>query len=192
MTVWMSRFTEHTPHRVDETANKSHCRAPPESLVHCEHRRRFGSWIRSAVGSCSKFGDGVLCVRMHTNCDFGKHGFMTRAETFAKCLMWYCAALGLAPLPYLAFGQRELISWCLIGFPSLIGLVFKMHEGSNAVPILVIGYALHIGLVAKAMSARNQAVSKIFYRIFCAILVADVCVAWFGPFFFLLVLRPGE
>ena len=54
----------------------------------------------------------------------GRVGPITRTETFAKCVVWYIAALVLAPLPYLAFGTREFIPWCVIGPPSLLALVF--------------------------------------------------------------------
>jgi hypothetical protein len=117
---------------------------------------------------------------------------MTPTETFAKCLVWYIAALLLAPLPYFVFGQRELIPWCMVGLPSLLALIFLVHAGPNPIPFIVAGYLVQIGLAAKAIYGHSQRVRKWCYLIFCCLLVLDVCVAWFGPILALLILRPGE
>ena len=117
---------------------------------------------------------------------------MTGTETFVKCVVWYIVALVLAPLPYVVFGQRELIPWCMIGLPSLPVLVFLMHEGPDPTPIIVVGYLVQIALVAKAVSTCEQAVRRTCYLIFCCLLVLDVCVAWIGPILFLGIMRPGE
>lgn len=59
---------------------------------------------------------------------------MTRTETFVKCLAWYVVAALLAPLPYLAFGERELVPWCMVGLPALLALLIVMHAGPNPIP----------------------------------------------------------
>ncbi len=117
---------------------------------------------------------------------------MTRTETFAKCLVWYIAALLLAPLPCFVFGSTELVPWCMVGLPALLALMFLVHAGPNSLPFIVIGYSVQIGLGAKAIYGHSQSVRKWCYLIFCCLLVLDVCVAWFGPILVLLIMRPGE
>ena len=117
---------------------------------------------------------------------------MTQKETLARCIGWYVAALVLAPLPYIAFGERELVSWCVICLPSLLGAIFFMHGGPDPTPIIVMGYLVQIGLAAKAVTGREQTTRRICYLIFRCLLVADVLVAWLGPIVFLLLMRPGE
>jgi hypothetical protein len=117
---------------------------------------------------------------------------MTRTETLAKCIVWYLAALALAPLPYLVFRQWELVPWCTVGLPSLIALIFLIHAGPNPIPFIVIGYLVQIGLAAKAIYGREQSVRKWCYLIFCCLLVVDVYVAWFGPALVFFIMRPGE
>jgi hypothetical protein len=117
---------------------------------------------------------------------------MTRTETFAKCLVWYIVALLLAPLPYIVFQAWQFIPWCMVGLPSLLALIFLIHAGPNPMPFIVIGYIVQIGLAAKAIYGHSQNVRRWCYLIFCCLLVLDVCVAWFGPICFLLIIRPGE
>jgi hypothetical protein len=117
---------------------------------------------------------------------------MTPTETFAKCILWFIAAVVLAPLPYFVFGPRELAPWCMVGLPSLLALIFLIHAGPNPNPVIVIGYIVQIGLAAKAIYGHSKRVRKWCYLIFVWLLVLDVCVAWFGPILFFLIVRPGE
>ncbi len=129
---------------------------------------------------------------MEENPGSAKRGGMAGPETFAKCVVWYVVALLLVPLPYILFGQRELIPWCMIGLPSLPVLVFFMHAGPDPNAIIVIGYLVQIALAAKAASAGNVAVRRTCYLVFRCLLVLDVLVAWCGPILFLSIMRPGE
>lgn len=118
---------------------------------------------------------------------------MSRMETFTRCLVWYIAAWVLAPLPYLAFGQRELVTWCVYGFPALPALIFMLRGGPDPVPFILIGYLLQMGLAAKAVYGREQSTRRGCYLAFLGLLILDVGVAWFGPILFLLIGGgPGE
>ena len=123
---------------------------------------------------------------------FGKGHVMTPTETVVRCIVWYIAALVLAPLPYLALRSPELAGWCIIGLPSLPRLVFLMHGGPNPLPVILIGYLVQIALAVKAVTSREERIRKTCYLIFRCLIVIDVLVAWFGPILFLLVMHPGE
>ena len=123
---------------------------------------------------------------------------MTRKQTFIRCIAWYIAALLLAPLLAIAFGEwGPVIPWCVIGLPALPALVFLLGPGrpdSTAifVAVLVAGYIVQLSLAAIAISTPRPAMHRVCYLIFRCLLVLDVLVAWLGPIIAIMIIAPGE